>query len=316
MCSLFGLIDYSNALPSFARKAIIKILSQECEVRGTDATGIAYNTHDTLRIYKKPIRAGKFKYSMPADSKVIIGHTRMTTKGNQKFNCNNHPFYGSVNNMKFALAHNGVLYNDELLRSQLHLPNTSIQTDSYIAVQLLEYFGKVDFDALKYMSEKVSGSFCFSVLTDKNEVYLVKGSNPLVIYDCGGFYVYASTREILDKALKRLHIKKKNEIKTVQGEILKISPNGTIEHSHFDFEDHEYARFSYLNSFADHDYDTDELEMVIQYAEYFGIKKEDIIMLSDMGYDAVDIEELLYDPAGLHSIIEEYREMMVCEFER
>lgn len=34
MCSLFGLIDYSNTLPTAARKIILKGLSKECEIRG------------------------------------------------------------------------------------------------------------------------------------------------------------------------------------------------------------------------------------------------------------------------------------------
>ncbi len=172
MCSLFGLIDYENAVPSFARKVIVKILAQECEARGTDATGIAYNTHGSLRVYKRPVRAAKFKFNLPSDSHVIMGHTRMTTKGNQKVNNNNHPFYGSVSDNVFALAHNGVLYNDEQLRSQMQLPHTTIETDSYVAVQILEQIGHISFEALKEMSETVSGSFCFSVLTDENDVYI------------------------------------------------------------------------------------------------------------------------------------------------
>jgi len=314
MCSLFGLIDYENAVPSFARKVIVKILAQECEARGTDATGIAYNTHGSLRVYKRPVRAAKFKFNLPSDSRVIMGHTRMTTKGNQKVNNNNHPFYGSVPDNVFALAHNGVLYNDEQLRSQMQLPNTTIETDSYVAVQLIERIGHISFESLKEMSETVNGSFCFSVLTYENDVYLVKGSNPLAIYDCGGFYVYASTKEILDKALKRLHIRKKSEVQSSQGDILKISANGSVERSTFNCFDYEYSRYSFLSSYIGRDRDdADELDLIIQYASYFGIDERDIIMLSDMGYDACDIEEMLYDPVGMQTVINEYRDLMVCD---
>ena len=315
MCSLFGLIDYSNALPAFARKTIIRILSQECEVRGTDAAGIAYNTHGMLKIYKNPGRASKLKFTFPSDSKVIMGHTRMTTKGDQQLNQNNHPFYGNIGDRHFALAHNGVLYNDEQLRTELHLPETDIQTDSYIAVQLLEKYKKVDFESLGHMSEQVQGSFCFSVLTDENELYLVRGSNPLAIYDCGGYYIYASTSDILDSALKRLHIKMKKKIKISSGDILKITIDGTIERGNFNYRDHDYMGYGFLNSYDDY-YDTGEWEIVIEYAEYFGFKREDIIMLYDMGYEARDVEELLYDPTMLQTVIEEYRNLMACEYER
>ena len=130
MCSLFGIIDYSNALPTAARKIILRELSKECEVRGTDATGISFNTLGSLKIYKKPVKASKFNFRLPFDSKVIMGHTRMTTKGNQNVNINNHPFPGHVPGMNFSLAHNGVLRNDEALRKSMKLPDTNIETDS------------------------------------------------------------------------------------------------------------------------------------------------------------------------------------------
>lgn len=63
-------------------------------------------------------------------------------------------------------------------------------------------------------------------------------------------------------------------------------------------------------------YDSAEWDMVMEYAEYFGFKREDIIMLYDMGYEARDVEELLYDPTMLQTVIEEYRDLMACEYER
>lgn len=64
----------------------------------------------------------------------------------------------------YALAHNGVLWNDKELRIAENLPLTSVETDSYIAVQLLEQQKALDFDSLKAMAEKVEGSFVFTVL--------------------------------------------------------------------------------------------------------------------------------------------------------
>ena len=50
------------------------------------------------------------------------------------------PIDGDTN----ALAHNGVLYNDKELRRKQHLPLTSIETDTYVAVQLLEQGQQLD----------------------------------------------------------------------------------------------------------------------------------------------------------------------------
>ena len=109
MCCLFGLIDYKNCLTVRQKEKIIRVLSVECEERGTDATGVAYVEKGDIRIYKKPLPAHRIKFKFRSSPKIIMGHTRMTTQGNEKFNYNNHPFYS--NNLKFALAHNGRLNN-------------------------------------------------------------------------------------------------------------------------------------------------------------------------------------------------------------
>lgn len=112
MCCLFGLIDYGNVFSAREKNKIIKILSTECETRGTDATGIAFNTNTGLHIFKRPLAAHQLWYRIPDNARVIMGHTRMTTQGSEKFNFNNHPFPGRVGVTNFALAHNGVLHND------------------------------------------------------------------------------------------------------------------------------------------------------------------------------------------------------------
>lgn len=318
MCAIFGLCDYNKKLNVFERHNIIRTLSKECEVRGTDATGISYVCHDGLHVYKKAVKASKFNFFLPYESRMVIGHTRMTTKGKESKNYNNHPFFGSTPKGRFALAHNGVLYNDEIIRAELKLPETFIETDSYIAVQLLEYYGEINFENIAAMAETVSGSFCFSILTDKNELYLVKGSNPLAIYDCGGYYLYASTADILDKTLKKLNISKKKTININPGEILKISADGTIQRSKFDFMD-EYFSYKYKNYYSDFDcyddvVDEEELEELVMFANWFGIEEDDIMLLLEAGYCIMDIEELLYDVEELKTIIEECKESLVYDY--
>ena len=44
MCCLFGLLDYGHSLTAAQKNHILAVLSTVCEARGTDATGIAYNT--------------------------------------------------------------------------------------------------------------------------------------------------------------------------------------------------------------------------------------------------------------------------------
>lgn len=163
MCALFGWLDYKSIMPYKALKKLTQALANAAEERGTDASGIAYVNDSKVTIYKRPKPAHKVYFNAPNGTKAIMGHTRMTTQGNEKHNFNNHPFPGHADR-DFAFAHNGVLYNDKMLRKEKNLPDTHIETDSYVAVQLIEQNGILDFDCLKSMAETVSGSFCFTAL--------------------------------------------------------------------------------------------------------------------------------------------------------
>ena len=229
MCSLFGLIDFKECLSTHTKNKILNTLARECQVRGTDATGIAYNFNDRLRIYKRPLPARKMKIHIPHGVNVVMGHTRMTTQGNAQFNQNNHPFLGHVDSGTFALAHNGVLWNDKELRMTENIPQTSVETDSYVAVQLLEKNKALDFGSLQSMAEKVEGSFVFTVLDKDNSIWFVVGDNPLCVMFYDGFLIYASTQEILCKAVKKLKLKAPTDIlEPKEGEILKIDRAGRI----------------------------------------------------------------------------------------
>ena len=153
---------------------MVNILARACEVRGDDATGIAYNSDGKLCTYKRPLPAHKMKFKIPKDVRIVMGHTRMETSGDSKYNFNNHPFYGKTLNSEFALAHNGVLYNDKILRRTKNLPKTKIETDSYVAVQLIEKKRTLDTDSLKFMAESLEGSFTITVMDEDNNINLNK----------------------------------------------------------------------------------------------------------------------------------------------
>ena len=211
MCAVFGFLDYKGKISNAVLKRLIHYLSVAAEVRGTDATGIAYVRNGSMVTYKKPKPAHKVKLFFPKVTRSVIGHTRFTTQGSEKRNCNNHPFEGHCGKESFALAHNGVLYNDRELRREQHLPPTPIETDSYVAVQLLEQGQQLDTENIKRMAELVEGSFVFTILRNDNTLFLVKGNNPLTVYHFPtlGLYIYASTKSILDNALQKIRMAEK-----------------------------------------------------------------------------------------------------------
>ena len=298
MCCLFGIVDYQNNFTPRQLNRITAVLSRACEARGTDATGIAYNWNENLKIYKQPLPAHKMKYQIPFCVHTIMGHTRMTTQGDEKQNYNNHPFYGSASNTDFALAHNGVLHNDLILRATEELPDTTIETDSYIAVQLIEKKETLDTDSLKYMAEQLEGSFTITVLDQKDNLYFVKGDNPMCIYHfkSKGIYIYASTEEILLKALKKMPYRfgAYEKIDIASSEILKISKHGKISKSYFDDSNLiDYSYYPRTFSIARTDED-DYLDTLKSVATTYGISENYIDCLLEEGFTTDDIEELIY----------------------
>lgn len=314
MCEIFGFLDYKGVVNNSVLKRLIKALSVEAEVRGTDATGISYVKNGKMVTFKKARPAHKVKLYFPTGTKAVIGHTRFTTQGSEKQNYNNHPFESEKG---FALAHNGVLYNDKELRKKYMLPDTKIETDSYIAVQLLEHFGGADMAEIREMSEFVEGSFVFTILRNDNTLFLVKGSNPIAIYHFAelGIYVYASTKEILETALFKSGFRSQySEINLTDGEILQINPDGTAVKDTFEIAE-KFTPYYWNYSGCDdwyNDFKNEEKEMLLEYCKLFGVSEEDVEILLEYGFDCSIIEDLLMDTTAFEEALNEAKHAF-CE---
>ena len=317
MCAVFGFLDYKEKVSNAVLKKLIHYLSVAAEVRGTDATGIAYVRDGSMVTYKKPKPAHKVKLFFPRDTRAVIGHTRFTTQGSEKRNCNNHPFEEHCGTESFALAHNGVLYNDKELRREQHPPPTPIETDTYVAVQLLEQGQQLDTENIKRMAELVEGSFVFTILRNDNTLFLVKGNNPLKVYHFPalGLYVYASTKSILDNALKKVNLTGKHcEVDISEGEILEITPNGKLNRSDFEMQDYIHTMFNPYNwNYAKWWMEDEREELLLEYYGTFGVSEEEVELLLEVGYDPDEIEELLMDTAAMEEAINEAKTLLQCE---
>lgn len=301
MCGIFGFIGYGDR----EEKGIIDLndltysLAVESSVRGTDATGIAYVKNRRISISKQAKPAYQMKFKLPKNVSTVIGHTRHTTQGDEKHNQNNHPFYGRAGRTNFALTHNGILYNDSFLRKKYNLPVNNIETDSYVAVQLIEKKHKLNKESLTFMAEEVSGSFTFALLDDKETLYIVKGSSPVSIlhFPKEKLYVYASTEEILWKALvdsdlfRRIKSGEYEVLDISDGEILQIHKNGIIERSIFTL------RYGYglgmnmyrYNSLSYSDEEAAEIDEIKSYASAHGYTSEEVDYLLSCGCTVDDL---------------------------
>ena len=318
MCGLFGFSDPKHTLTQKQIRRLTGSLATASEQRGTDASGISYVQGQTLRIYKRPFPAHSMTWLIPVHTTAVMGHTRMTTQGNSSFNPNNHPFPGMCGDTRFALAHNGVLHNDNELKQLYHLPKTNIQTDSYVAVQLLEQGGHLDAKAIGNMAAQLEGSFSLTILNQFNYLYLIKGDNPLCVYRFeSGLVCYASTADILKKALDRCGFLPTNKelIGLGEGDILCICPDGRLQMSRFDTANLQ-KQLRWWDC-GNYDYwlpqrrrprgkDTPtRLDNLLETACNMGFLENDVYLLLEEGFDEEDIEELLSMPGAFYDTLAE-----------
>ncbi len=233
-----------------------------------------------------------------------MGHTRFTTQESEKCNFNNHPFRGHAGT-DFALAHNGVLYNDKQLRSSENLPLTPIETDSFIMVQFLEKYGSLDFENLRKAAELVSGGFTFTLLDTHNSLYFIKGESPLYLihFPTLGLYVYASTSDIMNQALEIFNFPPYEVINVDEGELVKITADGQIFRDHFTVKEvyypslrHFYPKHQPITPSIEPD---EELEDLLDLCGYFGMTEDDVMYMLECGYSYDEIEEFFWNP-GLY----------------
>ena len=302
MCCLFGFMDCGHTLTGWQKGVLARQLSIAAEARGTDATGIAYNSGGRLCVYKRPLPAHKLHLFIPGGVETVMGHTRLTTQGCETHNCNNHPFLGTVRTGPFAPAHNSVLRNVHALRRSLRLPKTRIETDSYVAVQLLEQKKALDFDSLRDMAEQVEGSFSFTVLDGRDTLYIVKGDNPLCLYHYPrmGLYLYASTEDIVKRALVQMRFfpERPERVALSCGDILRIDPSGARTMDSFDSSQFYQSRYSFFSCSSRKGYrqtpEEEYLEELKSVAGAYGYAPESIDELLSQGFTTDELEELLY----------------------
>lgn len=292
MCCLFGVYDYKGGLTAAQKRRLVSALATASEARGTDATGIAYNSDGHLAVYKRPWPAHLMRFRLPEDARCIMGHTRMTTQGDEKNNYNNHPFLGTAN-VPFALAHNGIIHNDLTLRKEKNLPRTKIETDSYVAVQLLEQQGNISFQSIRNAAESLRGTLTLTILDSRDELYIVKGNNPLTLYHFPrlGVYVYASTEQILKKGMS---VKDRPfEIPLREGDILRISRSGRYTVETFDTRNLWDGRPYFLWPYSDVAPDDEYIRDLKSVAPAYGYTAQDIDVFLGYGLCPEEIEELM-----------------------
>lgn len=189
------------------------------------------------------------------------------------------------------------------MRKTKKLPATKIETDSFIAVQLIERSGELTFGSLRQMAESVRGTFTFTLMDKTDAVYIVKGNNPLCLYHWPkpGLYLYASTEDILKRALQgiRLKLGKEERVDIDSGEIVRIDRYGRITRSSFNtahlHQNQSVYFWPYRHSIWDIDPRPDPyIDELKSVAGAFGYSPEDIDTFLKDGFSPEEIEECFY----------------------
>jgi len=168
-----GILGYFSPNPKATQKAkeVITNLLLASEIRGGDASGLAFVKDNRLKCLKAPLKAKelvktknyKLMFNKETPS-IVIGHTRLATKGNAFNNRNNHPIFTNG----LAIVHNGVITNDDNLFLKLKLTRDG-QVDSEIIVKLIDHYlqlksTKNTLDAIIKMATKVNGSMALALI--------------------------------------------------------------------------------------------------------------------------------------------------------
>ena len=229
MCGIVGFVGQGNT------KDILLAGLSRLEYRGYDSAGIAlYSQPFTmvkavgkLEELKKKVSASKdcqLPYSMG------IGHTRWATHGKASEK-NAHPHLSM--HKEVVLVHNGIIENFAELKTFLQEQGYSFysDTDTEVAVNLIEYYYRKDKDILKALfsvQKELKGSYAFAIMfqEDANTLYAMRKDSPLIVgkgenafylaSDVSAFLDYTNeiypveNREILSLSEKEIHIYNKN----------------------------------------------------------------------------------------------------------
>ncbi|MBQ8002562.1 MAG: glutamine--fructose-6-phosphate transaminase (isomerizing) [Clostridia bacterium] len=191
MCGIVGYIGDKEVAP-----ILLEGLSK-LEYRGYDSAGIAVCNSDGVVIEKA---VGKLEnlYKKTENGTTIkgtkgIGHTRWATHGKPTEN-NAHPHFSN----RFVLVHNGIIENEEFLRSK-YLKDVKFvsETDTEIIPWLLDKFTQSGEDvemAIRHLMAEIVGSYALAVIDreDPEVLYAVKNKSPLLIGKGEGFNMIGS----------------------------------------------------------------------------------------------------------------------------
>ncbi len=186
-----GIIGYNG--PRKAETVLIGGLKR-LEYRGYDSAGIALMGKQGVRIFKKEGKVAALESILPKENNATIGigHTRWATHGAPE-DRNAHPH----SHGKVTLVHNGIIENDQALRTMLKKQSLSpiSDTDTELIAMLIDHCYRGDpRNAIRAACALLEGSYALGILFEDHpeKLYAVRKDSPLVLGVGNGEFFIAS----------------------------------------------------------------------------------------------------------------------------
>ena len=203
MCGIAGFNLSSES--SISPRELSNALLSELDIRGNQASGFAFRSSKTMATYKKAVAGAQLPLkTMSRSAKQVILHTRYATHGSINVYANNHPVASPDGSI--ALVHNGVIYNHELVRTEIDPTDQLPEVDTSVIPAILQKYDR-NYDKLNMLDGDAAVAWLDrNDTTDTMWVARISHS-PLQIAQLeDGSFIFASTEDILLRALDKLGI--------------------------------------------------------------------------------------------------------------
>jgi len=208
MCGIVGYIGKRQA-----SEVILNGL-QRLEYRGYDSAGFAILDDDMkiLKVKGKVAQLVELDKKEKTEGHLGIGHTRWATHG-EPSEVNAHPHTGASG--KFALVHNGIIENYDVLRQDLERKGHKFtgETDTEVLAYLIEEIHEVSdidfFEAVQQALLQVKGTYGIAVIhkyTPDRIIVARKGSPLLIGIGKDEFFVASDASPVIEYTKKVVYL--------------------------------------------------------------------------------------------------------------
>jgi glucosamine 6-phosphate synthetase-like amidotransferase/phosphosugar isomerase protein len=226
MCGIFGIafLKGHRVRDSKITKVILRKLFEESRVRGNDATGVAFSTDTDITVIKHNIHASKFIKTdfyekaeklhideASAELRIILGHTRLKTKGTPTDRNNNHPIVSD----SIVGIHNGNISNDdnlfmEYVRAFPEVFKRKGLVDTEIIFRLVNHYKHhvrlQMWDAISSTNRLIKGSYACALIDASAPwmLWLFRDWSPTDVlhYPKYGLVIFASSKGFIQEATR------------------------------------------------------------------------------------------------------------------